>query len=441
MINVLRTSWALLFGMFLLQIGNGLQGSLMGVRGAIEGFATFELSLVASAYFVGFLGGSQLAPKFIAKVGHVRVFAALASLISAVLISYPVVTDPWVWMVLRVLIGFSLSGVYVTAESWLNNAATNTTRGQSLSAYALVQMIGLVAAQGILSVGDPAGWLLFVIPSILVSLSFAPVLLNAQPTPSFETARPLSLRQLYAASPFGMVGMALLGGVFAGQFAMAPVYAAEAGLGLGQLSLFVSSFFIGAILFQYPVGWLSDRVDRRVLIIALAGVAALVGGIGMVFGAVYPLLLTSAFLSGGLVQPLYALLIAYTNDYLEHDDMAAASGGLIFVNGVGAIAGPPAMGALMAQVGPAGFWLFMSAVLVALAGYGLWRMTQRVSAYAEEDDYAAVPYTAVLPGAISPVAVEAAQELYVEAAEELAEAEGEAEQDAAAPPGPTGTAA
>jgi MFS family permease len=437
MIAVLRTSWALLLGMFLLQIGNGLQGSLMGVRGAIEGFTTFELSLVASAYFLGFLGGSQLAPKFIARVGHVRVFAALASLISAGLISYPIVTDPWVWMALRVLIGFSLSGVYVTAESWLNNAATNTTRGQSLSAYALVQMMGLVAAQGILSVGDPSGWLLFVIPSILVSLSFAPVLLNAQPTPSFETARPLSLRQLYTASPFGMIGMALLGGVFAGQFAMAPVYASEAGLGLGQLSLFVSSFFVGAILFQYPVGWASDRMDRRVLIIALAGLAALVGSIGMVFGAVYPLLLTSAFLSGGLVQPLYALLIAYTNDYLDHDDMAAASGGLVFVNGIGAIAGPPAMGALMAQVGPAGFWLFMSTVLLALAGYGLWRMTQRVSAYAEEGDYAAVPYTSVLPGGISPVAVATAQELYAEAAEELAESA----EDEADPPDTTGTAA
>jgi MFS family permease len=164
MINVVRASWALLLGMFLLQIGNGLQGSLMGVRGAIEGFTTVELSMIASAYFVGFLGGSRLAPKFIARVGHVRVFAALGSLISAVLIAYPVLTDPWAWMALRVIIGFSLSGVYVTAESWLNNAATNETRGQSLSAYMLVQMFGLVGAQGILSAGDPTGFLLFIIP-------------------------------------------------------------------------------------------------------------------------------------------------------------------------------------------------------------------------------------------------------------------------------------
>jgi len=207
MINVARASWALLLGMFLLQIGNGLQGSLMGVRGAIEGFSTFEISLIASAYFVGFLGGSRLAPKFIARVGHVRVFAALGSLISAVLVTYPVLTDPWAWMALRVVIGFSLSGVYVTAESWLNNASTNETRGQSLSAYMMVQMLGLVGAQGILSAGDPSGYLLFIIPSVLVSLSFAPILLSVSPAPAFAASRPMSLRQLYDASPLGVIGM------------------------------------------------------------------------------------------------------------------------------------------------------------------------------------------------------------------------------------------
>lgn len=431
MLTVIRASWALLLGMFLLQIGNGLQGSLMGVRGAIEGFTTFELSLIASAYFVGFLGGSRLAPKFIARVGHVRVFAALGSLISAVLVTYPVLTDPWAWMALRVVIGFSLSGVYVTAESWLNNASTNQTRGQSLSAYMLVQMLGLVSAQGILSAGDPAGFLLFIIPSILVSLSFAPVLLSVQPTPAFEASRPMSLRQLYDVSPFGVVGMTLLGSVFAGQFGMAAVYATEAGLGLGQLSLFISSFFIGAILLQYPIGWLSDRMDRRILIVAAAGLGAGVGVVGMLLGHLYPVLLGVGLLSGGLAQPLYALLIAYTNDYLESEDMAAASGGLIFVNGIGAIAGPPIMGTLMAQIGPGGFWLFLSVILAALTAYGLWRMTQRPTVYAGEEEYEAVSYATILPGAASVVAVETAQELYAEAAEELAESSEDGQEGAA----------
>lgn len=421
MITVIRTTWALLLGMFLLQVGNGVQGSMMGVRGAIEGFTTFELSLVGSAYFVGFLGGSRMAPKFIASVGHVRVFAALASFISAIVISYPLVTEPWAWMLFRVALGFSLSGVYVTAESWLNNSATNETRGQSLSAYMLMQMMGLVAGQGLLAAGDPSGWILFIIPSILVSLSFAPILLSAVPTPAIEATRPMSLKQLYDASPFAVIGMLFMGGVFAGQFAMAPVYATELGLSLGQLSGFISSFFVGAIVLQYPIGWFSDRMDRRVLIIGAAIAGALVAVGGIFLANSFLALLVIAALSGGLAQPLYALLLAYANDYLEVEDMPAASGGFIFVNGIGAIAGPPIMGLLMGQMGPGGFWAFLAVVLAGVAIYGLFRMTQRVSAYVEEDNYDSVPYANIMPGTATAVAVETAQELYIEAAEELAE--------------------
>jgi MFS family permease len=421
MISVLRASWALFMGLFLLQIGNGLQGSLMGVRGDIEGFSTFELSLIGAAYFLGFLGGSTLAPKFIAKVGHVRVFAALGSLVSAALISYPIVSDPWVWSLLRVIVGFSFSGIYVTAESWLNNSSSNETRGQALSIYMLVQMMGFVGAQGILSSGDPAGWTLFVFASILVSLSFAPVLLNAQPAPSFETTRPMTLREIYNASPLGVVGMIFVGGVFAGQFAMAPVYATELNLSLVELSGFVSAFFIGAMVFQYPIGWLSDRLDRRILIIGTSGAGCAVAVFGVFAAQSYAVLIAVAVLSGGLAQPLYALLIAYTNDYLEYEDMAAASGRLVFLNGLGAIAGPPLMGLLMSQIGPSGFWLFLAGVLAAITGYGLWRITQRASAYAEEDNYEAVSYAPILPGATTVVAIETAQELYVEAAEEIDE--------------------
>lgn len=420
MLTVIRSTWPLLLGMFLLQIGNGLQGSLMGVRGSIEGFSTFQLSLIGSAYFLGFLGGSSIAPKFIARVGHVRVFAALGSFISAIVISYPIVTDPYVWMLLRIGIGFSLSGVYVTAESWLNNSATNETRGQSLSAYMLMQMLGLVAAQGILASGDPSGWLLFVIPSILVSISFAPILLSATPTPAIETTRSMSLKQLYVASPFASISMLLMGSVFAGQFAMAVVYATQVGLNLQELSAFISAIFIGAIILQYPIGWFSDRMDRRILIIGAAGAGAVVALAGVFFAQNYIALLIIATLSGGLAQPLYALIIAYINDYLEPEDMPAASGGMIFVNGIGAVTGPPIMGLMMGWIGPSGFWLFLAIVLTIVAAYGIFRMTRRVSAYTEEDDYDAVPYATIMPGAASPVAWEAAQEFYAEGAEEMA---------------------
>ncbi len=422
--QVIASAWAILFGLMLLQVGNSLQGTLMGVRGGIEGFTTFELSLIASAYFVGFLGGSRLAPKMIRRVGHVRVFAALGSFISAALILYPVWTDPYVWMALRVLIGFSLSGVYVTAESWLNNSATNETRGQALSAYMLVQMVGLVLGQGLLNFGDPSGFVLFIIPSVLVSLSFAPILLAVAPTPAFDATRPMSLGQLYKNSPLGFVGMILLGFVYSAQFGMAAVYGTEAGLSVVQISMFVSGFFIGGIVFQFPIGWLSDRMDRRVLIFFVAFLGAVSALLGYLFGGVFEILLVVAVLTGGLAQPLYALLIAYTNDYLEVEDMAAASGGLVFINGLGAIVGPPVLGWLMGRIGPGGFWLFLAITLAAMAGYGGWRMTRRQSAYAESEDYESVPYAAIMPS-VSPVAVETAQELYAEATEEMADAEEE----------------
>jgi MFS family permease len=406
MIKVLRVSWPLLLGMGLLMLGNGLQGTLLGIRGSLEGFSTFSMSIVMSGYFAGFLGGSRMAPEMIRRVGHIRVFAALGSFISAILILYPTITDPIAWTILRVAIGFCFSAVYVTAESWLNNAATNETRGQSLSLYMIVQMLGIIGAQGIVAFGDPSGFVMFIIPSVLVSLSFAPILLSAQPTPSFETTKPMDLRSLYKASPLGFIGMFLLGGVFSAQFGMAAVYGTQAGLSVKEISIFVAMIYVGGLIMQYPIGWASDRMDRRVLICGLAFLGGAACVLGVVSGHVFNVLLVVGFLIGGVSNPLYSLLLAYTNDYLEHEDMAAASGGLLFVNGVGAIAGPVITGWMMGSVfGPAGFWVFIALLMLALGLYALYRMTQRRAPTVAETS----AYVSVLPTA-SPVALEAAQD-------------------------------
>ncbi|MBI6628977.1 MFS transporter [Pontibaca salina] len=412
MLQVLSSAWALLLGMGLLMVGNGLQGTLLGVRGEIEGFTTLEMSFVMSAYFVGFLGGSRLAPEMIRRVGHVRVFAALASFISAVMILYPAFTDPIAWSLGRVIIGFCFSGVYVTAESWLNNAADNQNRGQALSLYMMVQMVGIVSAQGVLLIGDPSGYETFVIASVLISVSFGPILLSISPTPAFETTKPMTLKRLYRTSPLGIVGMFLLGGVFAALFGMSAVYGAKVGLTLVQISIFVATFYIGATVIQYPLGWLSDRMDRRALIMVVAGIGGVGSLIGMMLGGHYGMLLLSAFLIGGLSNPLYSLLIAYTNDYLEHEDMAAASGGLIFVNGLGAIAGPLITGWLMGDgvIGPSGFFLYIAVLLFALALYAAWRATQRPSVPISETGHMAQVYPAA-----TQIALELAQEVAIEA--------------------------
>ena len=414
MFKVLGNTWALLLGIMLLMVGNGLQGSLIGIRGSIENFTTTELSVITSAYFAGFLFGSRIAPEMIRRVGHVRVFAALGSFISAILILYPTITDPWAWILLRVLFGFSFSGVYVTAESWLNNAATNETRGKSLSLYLMAQMIGIVASQALLNVADPAGFVLFVIPSVLVSLSFAPILLSAAKSPTFEQIKPMSLRQIYEISPLGCVGMFLMGAIFAAQFGMASVYGTRAGLHVAEISIFISAIFVGGMVFQFPFGWLSDRMDRRLIILAAALGGGFAGILGVAFGGVFEVVLFSAFIMGGMSNPLYALLIAYTNDYLQVEDMAAASGGLLFINGLGAIMGPVITGWMLTTLGPAGFWAYLGFFMLVLAAFVGWRMTQRASVYTSEaGDYDAVSYAPVMATATM-VAVGAAQEYYAE---------------------------
>lgn len=420
MITVLRNSWPLLLGMMMLMVGNGLQGTLIGVRGDIEGFSTLQMSLVMSAYFLGFLGGSRMAPEMIRRVGHVRVFAALASFISAVLVLFPTIADPWIWIGLRVVIGFCFSGVYVTAESWLNNAATNETRGQSLSLYMIVQMAGLVSAQGLLVLGDPSGFVLFIIPSVLVSISFAPILLSVNPTPAFETTKPMSVRKLLESSPLGGVGIFLMGGVFSALLGMASVFGTKAGLSVAQISAFVAAIYLGGLMLQFPIGWLSDRMDRRVLISGVSVVAAVASLVGLGLGEHFAILLVAAFAIGATSNPLYALLIAHTNDFLEHEDMAAASGGLLFLNGVGAVAGPLVTGWLMETTGPSGFFLFLLVLMVALASYAAYRMTRRPAPAVEDTG----TYAPVLPSA-TPVAVEAAQEVFIHALEEEENAQAE----------------
>ena len=377
MLNVLATSWPLLLGVMLLMVGNGVQGSLLGIRGAMEGFSTFELSVVMSSYYLGFLGGSRLAPEMIRRVGHVRVFAALGSLISAVLVLYPLLLDWTAWSVMRVVIGFSFSVIYVTAESWLNNTTANETRGQALSAYMIVQMLGIIASQVLLSFGDPLGFGLFIIPSVLVSLAFMPILLADTPAPAFDQIRPMSFRRLYKISPLGCVGMLLTGGVFSAMFGMASVWGALVGLSIGQIAAFVGALYVGGLLLQYPIGWISDRLDRRVLVVWMSAIGAAVMFVATAFQLPFEVVLIVAVLLGGTINPLYSLLIAHANDVLNREDMAAASAGLIFLNGLGAIFGPLITGWLMEMIGPRGFFLFIGLLFAVLAGYAIWRMLRR----------------------------------------------------------------
>jgi len=412
MIQVLSGVWALLIGIVLLMLGNGMHFTLIGLRGGIEGFSAAELAIVTSGYFMGFLSGARLTPFLIRRVGHVRVFAALGSFMSAGLIAFPLLTEPWAWTVLRLLIGFCMSGIFVTAESWLNHAASNATRGKVLSAYMIAQTLGIIGAQGLLTLGDAATSVLFIGASILVSVSFAPILLSAIPVPAVEVARPMSLRKLFTNTPLSTVGIFLLGSVFATQSGMGAVFGTQIGMSASQIALFVAMLFAGALVLQYPIGWLSDRMDRRRLILGAAVLGAVSCALGWLTGGGLWPLMASAFFAGGVTTPLYALFLAYTNDALSAEDMPSASGGLVFTFGLGAITGPLATGWAMQELGPFAFWLVLGATFVAIALYALYRMTQRSSVPMDETE----SYLGVLPTA-SPLAVEAAGAWSAEQAE------------------------
>ena len=421
MLLVLRHSWALMLGVLLLMLGNGLQGTLLGVRGSLEQIDSGSMGFIMAGYFVGFLGGSKLTPILLQRVGHVRVFAALGSLVSAAFILYAAIIDPIAWWALRVLVGFCFSGIYVVAESWLNHSATNETRGQALSLYLMVQMAGMILGQLLLNVADPAGYDLFVLITVLVSISFAPMLLSSSASAPLQTAaRPMPLKELIKTSPLACVGILLLGGVYSVLYAMSPVYATERGLSIAQTSYFITAIFIGAMVFQYPIGWLSDRMDRRVLIIAVTAVGAASAAIGMYMGNNYIVLLTTAVLMGGAANPTYSLLVAYANDYLEHDQMAAAAGGLLFINGLGAMTGPVIVGYAMTHFGIEWFFITLFLLLSCISLYGIYRISQRAHVITDE----AAPYlpiSARSSGLATSFALSAAEDAHVEKLEDSEE--------------------
>lgn len=403
MVQVLSGVWALLLGVVLIMLGNGLHFTLIGLRGGIEGFSAAELAIVTSGYFMGFLSGARVTPRLIRRVGHVRVFAALGSFMSAGLIAFPLLTEPWAWTILRLLVGFCMSGVYVVAESWLNDAATNETRGKVLSAYMIAQTLGIIGAQGLLTLGDAGTSVLFIGASILVSVSFAPILLSVAQVPAVEVARPMSMRQLFSGAPLGTVGIFLLGSVYATQAGMGAVFGTQIGMTTSQIALFIAMLFTGALILQYPIGWLSDRMDRRKLILGASVLGAAACLLGWISGGGMWFLMAGAFLAGGVTTPLYALFLAYTNDSLSAADMPAASGGLVFTFGLGAIAGPLVTGWAMETFGPFAFWPVLGGTFIVIALYALYRMTQRATVAGDETE----SYLGVLPTA-SPVAVEAA---------------------------------
>jgi MFS family permease len=372
--------WALLVGMAFLMLGNGLQGSLLGVRAEAESFGATITGFVMTGYFAGFLFGSQIAPHTIRRVGHLRVFAAAACLASLAILVQSLLVTPIVWALMRVLTGYCMASAYIAAESWLNDRVTNEHRGGLFAVYMVVTFFGLGGGQLLLNVAPPTSHVPFILCSLLITSAAIPILLSITQQPMRENAENLSVAELYRVSPLGVVGSFAAGALQGAVFGMGAVYARRAGLTVAETSYFMFLLVAGAALLQWPVGRLSDRIDRRKLIAGLALFGALAPiGAGVAAGYGSGVLIGFAPLIGAGPLLLYALFNAYTNDHLRDEQRVAASSVLTLIYGFGAVLGPAAVGLLMDEIGPPGFLWILAVGHAAIFGFALYRMTRRQS--------------------------------------------------------------
>jgi len=392
MIKTITASWPLFFGLALIMIGNGLQGTLLGVRASIEGFETVTIGIIMSLYYFGFLAGSYYVPKLVNNVGHIRVFTALASLASATVLIHGLIPEAWVWAPMRFCTGFAYAGLYIVVESWLNNQSTNKTRGSIFGVYQFIGFGGMALGQYFLAFGDPAEISLFVISSILVSIALLPIALSSRPAPEFEEPETLPLRKLYKISPFGLAGVFTVGLGSGALFTIGAVYANEIGMTLPQISTFMALYIFGGVASQIPAGWLSDRYDRRIVIIAISAASAIASfGCWMVSDSPYILNIMVFFL-GMLTLPIYGLSMAYINDHLTPKHFVAASSSAILTNGFGSAIGPLIITFFMTIFGTFMFFPLIGMAFVAMTVYGLFRMTQREAIpLDEQSDHISMP--------------------------------------------------
>ena len=326
-------------------LGAGLQGTLLGLRATLEGFPTPVTGIIMSCYYVGYLLGTSAAPRLLRQIGHIRVFAALAAVASATILVQASFVLPVVWGVTRLLSGVCFAGIYVVAESWLNDRASHTNRGRLLALYMVVLYVGLGAAQFLLILANPSTQTPFMLVSVLISLSMVPIAVSAQQLPQPALPKKVSYGELYRNSPLGVVAVSVSGMISAIVFSMGPVYARLRGLGNTGIATFMAVSILAAVLTQYPVGRLSDRTDRRTVIAAVCTLATIVAGSIVAFGGMpHALFLLLAALFSGSALTLYSLSVSHVNDKLEPAQMVDASSALLRLNGGAAAFGPELAG-------------------------------------------------------------------------------------------------
>jgi MFS family permease len=423
MTKIIINSWALFTGFGIIVVSHGFQGNLLGIRSVIENFNFIATGTMMSSYFIGFFTGATMVPKLVTKVGHIRVFAAFASMASLSSLIHIVFVDPYIWILARFLTGFSMIGIFIIVESWLNDRANNKTRGKVLSLYMLITYVGMALGNFLLNVSNPKHYEPFILISLLFSIALIPILLTKRKPPKFKKTSSIKIKELFKISPFGSVSMFCTGFIFAPLFSLLSVYAVTMKLTIFETSLLLVGVMLAGALFQLPIGSLSDKYDRRKIIIGSSIVAfifslsaILVSGIGNSLPNLFiestvsfnyfstvldkTKLFIFIILLAGVTLPLFSLNLALVNDYIPKEKFVAAGGGLNIIFGLGAMAGPLVCSTLMHFLGPNGFFIHLLIFLFAIIIFGFYRLGQREIENNPESTFTPLPTT------ITPLGIE-----------------------------------
>ena len=399
--KVLKNSWALFLGMGALMLAYGFQGSLLGVRAVKEEFSLTATGFMMSGYFVGYFIGAKTIPQIISRVGHIRVFAAFASIASLVVLIHAVYVSPFAWFLLRVLTGISMVSIYTVAESWLNDRASNKNRGSVLSVYMVILYGAMGLGMFLLNFSDPLNFEPFILISVITSAALIPILLTKRKAPTFKKISTMSLQEAFISSPFGMVSSFFYGTIQSALFTLLAVYAATMNFSIFQISLVTFMLAVSGAISQWPIGKLSDMFDRRRVIIIVTFAAAffafcailssrqmyLPGDLATSKFWFYVFLILFSFCS----LPMFSLILAHTNDFIPKEKFVAAGASLQFTFGMGAMGGPFLCSVFMGFVGPNGFFIFLIFFHALIGVYGLYRSKVRPVVENPDSQFVAMP--------------------------------------------------
>ena len=401
--KVLKNSWALFLGMGFIMMAYGFQGSLLGVRAVQEEFSLTATGFMMSGYFIGYFIGAATIPNIIARVGHIRVFAAFASLASLIILVHSILIHPFIWFLLRVLTGVSMVCIYTVAESWLNDRSSNKNRGSVLSIYMVILYGSMGIGMFLLNFSTPKNFEPFILVSVITSVALIPILLTKKKPPTFKKINVMSFSELYKSSPFGMVSSFFYGTIQSALFTLLAVYATSMNFTILEVSIVTFLLAVSGAVAQFPVGKISDVYDRRKVIIASTFGAA-------IFAIITIFVSGQMYLPDGLATsktwfyiffilfsfcslPMFSLILAHTNDYITKDKFVAAGAGLQFTFGLGAMSGPFLCSIFMDLVGSNGFFVFLFFFHSLIGAFGIYRMRVRETVENPDSQFVAMPQT------------------------------------------------